>query len=312
MHTDDVIDTLGQRHWGAVEHGELLSAGVTLAELECRLARRSLIALDHGVYRVAGAVRTWQQSLAVACLAAGPHAAVSHRSAARLWGLGFTNATPEIIVPYARCPEPLRVRLHRSTDLVPSHVMTRERLKVTSPVRTLVDLGAVARFGAVADAVESAIVRNLVTVATLRAMLDAVARRGRRGCGVLRAVLDQRPLGLVRSESVVESFFARLVSEFGVGGVVYQHEVHVDGRTRRLDFAVPDALVGIEIDSEEHHSSPAARVRDRQRQNEMATAGYLLLRYGSTELRASPLKVLEEISTVVSERRRLLCSRKPV
>src|SRR6478672_1839444 len=258
-----------------------MKAGITLAELECRLERRSLVRLEHSVYRVAGAVRTWHQSLAVACLAAGPEAVASHRAAIRLWGLGYSNAPLEISVPYSKCPKPRGVRLHRSTDIDPAHLTTRERIPVTKPARTLVDLGAVARYEVVAELVEVAIVRKLVTVAGLRAMIDQVARKGRRGCGVLRAVLDQRPLGLIRSESVVESFFARLVAEFGIEGVVYQHEVEVDGKTRRLDFAMPDVLLGIEIDSEEHHSSPAARASDRQRQNEMATVGYLLLRYGS-------------------------------
>lgn len=312
MSTNAVIDELGQRHWGAVEHGELIDAGITLTELEWRLKRRSLIPLEHGVYRVAGAVRTWHQSMAAACLAAGPEAVASHRAAIRLWGLGYPNAPLELSVPYARCPKPRAVKMHRSTDLELAHVTVRERVPVTKPARTLVDLGAVARFDVVADLVEVAIVRRLVTVTGLQTMVDEVAQKGRRGCGVLRAVLDQRPLGLIRSESVVESFFARLVTEFGITGVIYQHEVQVAGKTRRLDFAVPDAMVGIEIDSEEHHASPAARVSDRQRQNEMATAGYLLLRYGSTELRASPRRVLHEVSSVVAERRRLLCSSEPV
>ncbi len=312
MSIDAVIDALGQRHWGVVEHAELMKAGVALTELEWRLKRGSLIPLEHGVYRIGGAVRTWHQSMAAACLAAGPEAVASHRAAVRLWGLGYPNASLELSVPYSQCPKPRAVKLHRSTDLEPAHVTVRERLPVTKPARTLLDLGAVARFDAVADLVEVAIVRRLVTVAGLQTVVDQVARKGRRGCGVLRAVLDQRPLGLQRCESVVESFFARMVSEFGVTGVMYQHEVEVRGRTRRLDFAVPDALVGIEIDSEEHHSSPAARVSDRQRQNEMATVGYLLLRYGSIELRRSPMRVLGEIASVVAERRRLLCSSKPV
>ncbi len=193
--------------------------------------------------------------MAAACLAAGPEAVASHRAAIRLWGLGYANAPLELSVPYARFPKPRAVKMHRSTDLQLAHVTVRGRVPVTKPARTLVDLGAVAHFDVVADLVEAAIVRRLGTVTGLQTMVDEVAQKGRRGCGVLRAVLDQRQLGLI---------------------------------------------------------PPAARVADRQRQNEMAAAGYLFLRYGSTELRASPRRVLHEISSVVAERRRLLCSSEPV
>jgi predicted transcriptional regulator of viral defense system len=53
-----------------------------------------------GVYRVAGAPTSEEQSLMAACLWAGPGAAVSHRAAAGLWGLLEGHSTSvEITTP---------------------------------------------------------------------------------------------------------------------------------------------------------------------------------------------------------------------
>ncbi|MDQ6697749.1 MAG: DUF559 domain-containing protein [Actinomycetota bacterium] len=213
----------------------------------------------------------------------------------------------EVTVPYQACPLPRRARLHRSTDLGPTHITVRRSIPVTKPARTLVDLGAVAPFGVVALASEVAVTRGLASVVAQRAMLNEVGRRGRRGCGVLRAVLDQRALKMARSASVLESFFARLVQEFGADQLEYQVEVTVDGQRRFLDFAVKDALLGIEIDGEEFHGTLSARIADRRRTNELATVGYQIMRYGSDELRRRPRRVIAEIDQVARQRRALLC-----
>lgn len=120
-------------------------------------------------------------------------------------------------------------------------------------------------------------------------------------------MLDNRALGTTKSASVVESFFARLVQELGGESVEYQVEVLVGGQRRFLDFAIPDAMLGIEIDSEQFHGTLTDRTADRQRTNSLATVGYLILRYGSIELRRNPKRVLSEIATVAAQRRSLLC-----
>lgn len=305
--TDSTIDKLARSRLGLVSRPLLIASGFSDAAIKQRVASGRLIPVQDGVYRTFGTRADWSQSLLAACLAAGPDAVASHRSAAQLWGLLDEATVIELTVPYEACPVPRRTRLHRSTDLQPGHITVRQGIPATKPARTLVDLGAVAPFGVVAVASEVAVTRGLASVGAQREMLSEVGRRGRRGCGVLRAVLDQRALKMVRSASVLESFFARLVQEFGAERLEYQVEVMVDGRRRFLDFAVTDAMLGVEIDGEEFHGTLSARIADRRRTNELATVGYQIVRYGSDELRRSPRRVLAEIAQVVRHRRALLC-----
>ena len=65
--------------------------------LDRKLRTRRLEPMRRGVYRLAGTPASWEQRLLAACLASGPEARASFRSAAALYGLdGFPEALLEI------------------------------------------------------------------------------------------------------------------------------------------------------------------------------------------------------------------------
>ena len=118
-------------------------------------------------------------------------AIASHRAALRLWEIDIGIEVPvEITVTRPRVPRPRDVVLHRSLDLDPLTAAIRNGIPVTTPLRMLVDLGAVVNRYWVARALGKCVVSRLVTVKAARAELDRLAKRGRRGSGVLRKVLD--------------------------------------------------------------------------------------------------------------------------
>src|SRR5687767_9753169 len=104
--------------------------------------QRRLVSIQPGVLRVSGAPQTWHQAVLAAALAAD--AIVSHRSAAELWGLIQPAGYVDVSVRPDRKPtlRPPAI-LHRIADLHPELAAEREGLKVTDPVRTVVDLGLV-------------------------------------------------------------------------------------------------------------------------------------------------------------------------
>lgn len=61
-----------------------------------------------------------------------------------------------------------------------------------------------------------------------------------------------------------------------------QHPVF-DGRYR-IDFALPDQKIGIELDGYAHHSSPEAFTRDRARQRELELDGWRIIRFSGSEI----------------------------
>lgn len=151
---------------GLATRGQLLGAGISASSAKRDVAAGRLERVHARVLRFPGAPRTWEQQLCAAVLAGGAGAVASHRSAARLWSL-LDDAPTEISVPRGRLPRPNGVAVHRSGDLAPPWCTTRAGVPVTNPLRTLVDLGAVVPPHVVADALELALVRRLVSIRAL-------------------------------------------------------------------------------------------------------------------------------------------------
>ena len=71
-----------------------------------------------------------------------------------------------------------------------------------------------------------------------------------------------------------------------LAGLTPQHEVFAHGRRRRMDFAIPDRKIGIELDGHATHSSTAAIADDRKRQRQLESAGWRIIRFGGAEVHA--------------------------
>jgi very-short-patch-repair endonuclease len=207
-----------------------------------------------------------------------PDGVVSHRAAAWLWGLlPDEGKVVEVSVPRSRGPGLDGVVVHRSRDLVPEHTTVRRGIAVTNPLRTLVDLGAVCSRWAVEDALDRGLAERRFRVAAVEWMLHEVARPGRRGCGVLRAVLDERALGTARPDGLLEPRMARLLRAYDLPPAGFQHRVPEAGA--RVDFAYPDLRLALEVDGYEVHGSPRAMTADLERQNRLMNAGWRVLRF---------------------------------
>ena len=120
------------------------------------------MAVHRGVYKAGGSPPTFEQSVVAACVAAGGVA--SHATAATLWEMrGWSTARVEVTVAGRRRPELPGVVGHCTGRLDRVDVARRGSITLTSPARTLLDLGAVGRPEAVEFALEDALHRRLVT-----------------------------------------------------------------------------------------------------------------------------------------------------
>jgi very-short-patch-repair endonuclease len=241
-----------------------------------------------------------------ACLSAGSGSAVSHRAAARIWEVDRLRSAPlEISVPAGRQPRLHGVSVHRASDLHPEDIRRVGAMPVTSPARTLVDLGAVARPWLVERALDSRLVAGHVGVDEVSALLDVVARKGRSGAGVLRAVLARRALGDAAPDSLAEAMLARILAAHGVPAPTYHHLVTIAGEVFEVDFAYPEAKLAIEVDGYGPHSSREAFERDRRRQNLMEEDGWRFLRYTPAVLTTRAGSVAAQVHRLL---RRSLCA----
>jgi hypothetical protein len=121
---------------------------------------------------------------------AGPQCALSHTTAAVIWGLGVAPlGRPELVVPRSRAPRAVGVVVHRVRDFGAGDAAAVARLPVTTPVRTVVDLAGVLGAADLEAALGRALTLGLVTVGTLRCRLDELGTIGRPGAARLRGLL---------------------------------------------------------------------------------------------------------------------------
>jgi hypothetical protein len=279
---------------------QAIAAGLSRHQVQHRVRAGLLSAVHEGVYRITGAPSTRSQTLLAACLAAGPPSAGSHRTAAavhRIW----SSEVVEVTVTRERAPELTGVKVHRIADLSTRWITQIDGVPVTTPARTLVDLGAVLPLGSVSLALDRAIGRQLVSLTEVRAALDAVARQGRAGAGIIRPLLEERRGAT--TVSVLQARMATLVRRYGLAEPVPEYTV-LDEHGQfvgRVDFAYPEVAYVIEVDGYEAHSSPRAFAHDRARQNDLVDLGWTLHRFTWNGVERHPARVAARIRRTHSE-----------
>lgn len=162
-----------------------------------------------GALVIGAAPKTWEQEVAIAVFASGADAAASHMTAAVLWGmLNTSGGRVDVVVPrWDRNHRDFTV--HESLDLIPDDVTVHRGIPITTPRRTVVDVGAVFR-SAVPEIYHRGNRMGLVDVEDLGAMVRRVARKGRRGVGPAKSLLRSLRLFPDRTESWAEDIYLKI------------------------------------------------------------------------------------------------------
>jgi very-short-patch-repair endonuclease len=211
-----------------------------------------------------------------ATLACGPGATLSHRSAATLWELRFSQAAAvEVTVPSQSGRASRRgIRVHRSKRLGEDEVTIHRGIAVTTVARTLLDLADVLPTQPLKRAIHEADYRGLLDVT---ALAHAAERNpGRKAAMLLR--LAQGPAELTRSE--LEDRFLQLCRSHSlpspaVGARVEGFEV---------DFLWPSERIVVETDGLAAHRTKEAMERDRERDRRLLLAGFQTVRLTARSL----------------------------
>lgn len=274
------LNRLAAGQYSLASRTQALDLGMTSRQLHDRLESGLLVPVHKGVYRLPGAPPSSQQALLAACMAAGDGVA-SHRSAAALWALrGVEATTPEISVVGSRRPELRGVRVHRTDRMDNVDVSRRLRIPVTTPARTLLDLGAVAPVEVVEPALEDALMRRLVTFQLLTNTLERLGGSGRRGAAVLRALVEERDPATAPTQSMLEDLLFRVVKRGGLPTPERQYQV----AGVRLDGAYPELRLGLEADSRIWHGGRLDVQRNADKANILVAHGWRVLHFSWFDL----------------------------
>ena len=199
-----------------------------------------------------------------AVLYGGKGAALSHWPSATLFRMR-SGAGPRAHVTTPRKRHGSRRITFHHAHLRADEVTVEQGIPTTTPARTLLDLAPLLPSPVLARMIDAAPSRG----APLAELLDRYPRRP--GAAKLRAVLA-RAMPFTRSD--LEAKLWDAMERAGlpapkVNAVVEGYEV---------DFSWPDRRVIAELDSYVTHGSRAAFERDRERDRELAIAGWTVMR----------------------------------
>lgn len=136
---DRLLAALALRQHGNVTRRQLLSIGLDDRAIGHRVKIGRLIRVYTGVYAVGHAPTNALSRAAAAVLACGRGALLSHDSALSLWGWRMDWRTPfDVTAPsYHRRAG---IRIHRSSCLTRTDARVQLGIRVTNPVRTILDV----------------------------------------------------------------------------------------------------------------------------------------------------------------------------
>jgi very-short-patch-repair endonuclease len=283
---------LSRRQHGVVGRSQLLDLGFSPNAIAHRLQVGRLHPLWRGVYAVGRPDVSRRGRLMAAILKCGPAALVSHGSAASLWGLSPWREGIDVVVPYHAPRHPRGIRVHRRLDLTEEHKRWIDRLPVTDPISTLVDVTCSSSDAMLAQIVREADRLALVDPVSLRVALDTCARRP--GVGRLRSLLDCETFSLTDSE--LERRFLRLVRAAGLA--MPETQVWLNGF--RVDFYWPELGLVVETDGLRYHRTASQQRTDRVRDQAHTVAGLTHLRFTAAQVRYEPQRTMKTLASIVS------------
>lgn len=281
------------RQHHVVSWAELLALGWSRDGILHLVASERLFPVYRGVYAVGRRDLTREGRWMAAVLAAPSGAALSHISAAVSGELlARDSPRPHVIVPVAASNRgPRGIHVHRSSDLTEEGVMVRDAIRVTTPLRTLLDLS-----------------RSRLSDRSLNA---AVRQAGRLHHADLQQLAGLPRLGkIVRlydpliglTESDFEVLFLAMCKRFRLPAPTPQFRFG----GLRADFAWERHRVAVECDSRRWHDNDVSFLTDRRKERVMRARGFVLLRLTWAEVVHEPARVAAEIRSTLARQAQLL------
>ena len=266
--TDERIARVASRQGGTISRRQLLRLGLTATQIRDRVRSGRLRLIYRGVYAVGHDAIPVRGRLFAALLAAGPPAALSHRTAAALHKL-IPSMPPfvDLTVTGRRAPRNRGdLTFHRATTL---EATTKHGLPLTTVARTLQDLAATRPEPEVRKALNQALVHRLVSPGDLADRTgpgSATLKRLARIAAPTRSGLERRFLAALRHSSIPPP-----VKEHPIGRYV-------------ADFYWPAHRLVVETDGWTTHGGPIAFVDDRIRDAELAIRDVVVIRVSDEQV----------------------------
>jgi hypothetical protein len=250
---DRKIAKLAERQHGLVTGTQLLELDIERWAIWYRLEAGRLHSVHRAVYAVGHRLLSREARWMAAVLAVGSDAVLSHLAAAGLWGIRYpAQSRIEVTTPRRVCA-PDGVRAHRRC-LPPDEITTERAIPVTTVPRTILDLATVLEPRQVERAIEEAEVRRLDDALSLTDLVERYP--GRRGTGVIKAILAEGGIGTTYTRSELEERFLAFVRSRSLPSPEANIPIELAGQWIEADCVWRRERVIVELDG---HSTPRPR-----------------------------------------------------
>lgn len=193
------------------------------------------------------------------------------------------------------------IRVHRWS--IESFDLTlHRRIRCCTPTRTIADLSSVLDERRLEEILMKASSRGLLREPRLRELAE---EPGRRGALRLRRLLG---LEVSRMRSGVELDLRRICGSIGIEPPMVNGLITAGGRSFEVDFHWPDVRLIIEVDGYAFHGGRSRANADRDRDQVLALAGWVVHRFTRDQIVDDPGKVGRRIRALLLARRRSLAA----
>lgn len=224
---DDRLAATAAHQHALLHRNQVFAAGGNDGTIHRRVQARRWERVLPGVYAIVGVPWTHRRRLCALLLALDDTAQVSHRAAAKVLAVGGDGTPPyeftvaadraprQHLTPPHPGPDEQRVIVHESVDLHLDAPLSIDGLRVTSPKRLAVDLGAVVSRDSYRMTVSRLRSEHGLDWLDLEREYRRHSVQGRNGCGALRDLLDFHHESKGVPDEYVEMLVADLIASGG-------------------------------------------------------------------------------------------------
>lgn len=301
MNAHKRVAATARRQYGLITAEQLRRLGVSADTTTCWARAGHLHRVHRGVYAVGHRALSREAHVLAAVLAIGPDAAVSHWSAARLWGLlpdrGDLRRDPVDVIVRRRLVRRKGIRAHFTSALHRADTMWWDRIPVTTPYRTLLDLASVLPEDRLRRAVRQAEVDRLVRQSGLE---DQLARAPPHSPATRRLARVIAP-GPTPTRSELEDAMLELLARHGFPRPQVNVPLQLPGRRVEVDFLFPQMQLVLETDGYRFHGTRLAAEADAARQADLETAGYRVVRLNYRQVIDDEQRTVARLRRIVDQ-----------
>ncbi len=258
------IVALAATQHGVVTTAQLLNAGVGRRSIARRVRAGWLVPLYRGVFHVGPTTSEWGREMA-ALLACGPDAALSHHSAAAVWGFARRDRVIHITVQGQGRRSRPGLRVHRTASL---NAAVEMGLRVTRPHRTLTDLRRILTTAQYERALEQAEILGLME---RQITADGFTRSDAEK--LLKRLCRQAQLPMPKTNAIVAGY--------------------------EVDAYWPEHNLIVEVDGYGTHKTRAAFERDRRKDAALTAAGHRVVRITWRRLTTEPIPLSAQFGALL-------------